>query len=197
VHDAWFKGGVAPRLLRADPLPGGWLAVFMEWLQFSEGWAMLSMALDPWRQQQHQPQPQQAEAGRQLASSPKEMALHALDTLRAGMTPQMRQALCQHVRSRLAHAHSLGIGEAAGAAGASGGGGSSSVAGSSSRGAHGDMRPPNIMLQLTPGETVTPQTVGQLPVRFIAFDWAGAAGEATYPIFISNEVCGLLAGIQF
>ena len=52
MHRAWAEAGLAPRLLRMDVLPGGWFAVFMQWMQFSDGWVMLSLLLDSWRAQE-------------------------------------------------------------------------------------------------------------------------------------------------
>lgn len=203
VHDAWSQGGVAPRLLRVDPLPGGWLAVFMEWLQLRDGWVLLGLAPQPWAQEEEeQVQQQQAGSsgvgGSQMNQSPAAAVLSALDELRAGMTEDVRTALCSRVMSRLAHAHSLAIGVGGGVLqGAGSVGGSSTVVGGSSgaRGAHGDMRLRNIMLQLRPSEPPTTDIVQQLSVKFIDFDWAGTVGEARYPLFINKEVSWLACHI--
>ena len=46
-------------------------------------------------------------------------------------------------------------------------------------GAHGDMRLPNVAVHLA-GQ--------QWHVRFLDFDWAGVAGEDTYPPFMNPEI---------
>jgi hypothetical protein len=42
VHRAWASGGLAPRLLSCQRMPGGWLEVRMEVMEPEDGWVMLS-----------------------------------------------------------------------------------------------------------------------------------------------------------
>mmetsp|Transcript_1510 Transcript_1510/g.3363 ORF Transcript_1510/g.3363 Transcript_1510/m.3363 type:complete len:239 (-) Transcript_1510:367-1083(-) len=100
------------------------------------------------------------------------------------------QLLHKRVREVLDAAHNVRIPDAPDAAGNSGRG---------SRGVHGDMREPNILVKLPciPGDgqhsgsadSVPAEVqISSLPVKFVDFDWSGIENVARYPPFLNRAV---------
>jgi len=227
VHRAWAAAGLAPQLLRLELLPGGWLAVTLQYLALEDGWvglnAMLECRLRGGSTQQarvgegRQPQQRTAQPPSVPAAGSSQRAGPAAAMSVAEVRAQCR-ALTQdewadlfaHIEGQVRHAHAVRVPVDNGGAGANAGApvhsaqaqaphaAASSAATAAAAaaataapsspggcGVHGDMRPPNILLQLEPGGTLAATTP---KVMVIDFDWAGVEGTARYPPFISNRV---------
>jgi hypothetical protein len=230
VHRAWAAVGLAPDLLRLEPLPGGWFAVTLQYLALEDGWVGLNALLacrlrggstqqagvgggqQPEQRMAHQQSVPVAGSSQLLTpgAAPAAMSMAEVRAQCHALTPDEWAGLCAHVERqvRMAHRALVPVGSAGAEAGArvhpahapardalasssSSSSSSSSAApapaapAAGSCGVHGDMRPPNILLQLKPGASLTAITP---QVRFIDFDWAGMDGTARYPPFLSNQV---------
>jgi len=127
VHAAWADAHLAPQLLQARRLPGGWWLVVQELLG------------QEWRTFEE-------------------------------LAHEERVAAFPTVQSVVRAAHSVQL-RAAG----SGGGDAAGVA------AHGDLRPPNVML-------CKGAASGAWEVRLVDLDWAGEVGRTVYPPHMSSHI---------
>jgi hypothetical protein len=191
VHRAWAGAGLAPQLLAIQPAVGPWLEVRMEYLALDAGWVPLTAFLLSEQQRRQQQQLLQADPP----------AVEAfVQALAASLSSAQVQELGQHVLLKVREAHQLPVGAARreGELPRE----SQDPKRAAHTGAHGDLRPPNVLVQL-PLDLVTlasgsPAAAGaaaacsldvaSLPVKFIDYDWAGVVGEARFPPLLNPAI---------
>jgi hypothetical protein len=218
---------LAPKLLRLELLPGGWLVVTLQYLALKDGWVGLNALLEfglrggstlqagvgqgqgqQLQQRAAQPPRSPAAGSSQRPGPATAMSVAEVQAQCQALTPKEWAELFAHIEGQVQHAHAVRMPLDNGGAGADAGApvhsaqapaphaaGSSAVPAavpaaadaisSGGCGVHGDMRPPNILLQLEPGGSLASTAP---KVMVVDFDWAGVEGTARYPPFISNQV---------
>ncbi|KAI5076703.1 hypothetical protein GOP47_0008768 [Adiantum capillus-veneris] len=162
VHETWAQAGLAPKLFKCGEIPGGWIAVEMEYL-----------SPDDWKSVHQWCNNQLPKIDQSRLWSAVNSALQRAFNLECEMEYlsaddwKSVQQLCSSVSKHDESALLLAVENAV-----------KSVLKLKHEVAHGDMRPPNVMARAVEGG---------FEIKFVDFDWAGVASHTFYPSFINTE----------